>query len=54
MEQEPPRRGPDEGTNRRVLSSEMLFDGGRVVIIRHAGEEYRLQLTSSGKLILTK
>jgi hemin uptake protein HemP len=31
-----------------------FFGGGREVIIEHAGQEYRLQLTKRGKLILTK
>jgi len=38
---------------RTVLSRELL-GGARMVIIRHDEEEYRLQVTSSGKLILTK
>ena len=37
----------------RVSSSELLGDG-RLVVIEHAGQEYQLRLTSSGKLILTK
>lgn len=37
-----------------VLESAMLFSSGREVRIRHAGEEYRLRLTSNNKLILTK
>lgn len=36
------------------LDSRELFGAGREVIINHAGEEYRLRLTSQGKLILTK
>jgi hemin uptake protein HemP len=40
--------------NRRTISSEALMQGERVVVIRHGAEEYRLQLTSTGKLILTK
>ncbi len=31
-----------------------LFGGGREVIIEHERQEYRLQLTKQGKLILTK
>ncbi len=37
----------------RVSSSDLL-KGLRELIIEHAGEEYRLRLTSNGKLILTK
>ena len=31
-----------------------LRNGARELVIEHAGEEYRLRLTSKGKLILTK
>jgi hemin uptake protein HemP len=37
-----------------ALESTDLFRGGREVIIRHGGEQYRLRLTSSNKLILIK
>jgi hemin uptake protein HemP len=36
------------------VKSETLFGGAREVRIHHAGEVYRLQLTSAGKLLLTK
>ena len=36
------------------LDSQLLFQGGRAVSIRHNGEIYRLQATRQGKLILTK
>lgn len=36
------------------LDSRSLFRGGREVVIEHDGGEYRLRLTASGKLILTK
>jgi hemin uptake protein HemP len=32
----------------------MLFEGHSEIIIAHRGEEYRLRVTKSGKLILTK
>lgn len=35
-------------------SSEAIFRGLREVLIRHGSENYRLRITSSGKLILTK
>lgn len=38
---------------RRVTSTELLGQG-RELLIEHAGTVYRLQLTSTGKLILTK
>lgn len=37
-----------------VIEAERLFAGGREVIIAHRGEPYRLRITQSGKLILTK
>lgn len=38
----------------RVIASADLFAGYRELVIKHAGDEYRLRLTSQGKLILTK
>ena len=37
----------------RVLVSEILA-GGREAILEHDGQDYRLRITSNGKLILTK
>jgi hemin uptake protein HemP len=31
-----------------------LLGGGREAVLLHDGDEYRLRLTSNGKLILTK
>lgn len=36
------------------LNSRDLFVASREIIIEHASDEYRLRLTSQGKLILTK
>ena len=38
---------------KRIAVSELL-NGGREVVLLHDGDEYRLRLTSNGKLILTK
>lgn len=38
---------------RRLRSTDLLQDS-RELLIEHAGEDYRLRLTSNGKLILTK
>lgn len=38
---------------RRIEVKELL-GGAREVVLLHAREEYRLRLTSNGKLILTK
>jgi hemin uptake protein HemP len=37
----------------RVLVAEILA-GGREAILEHDGQDYRLRITSNGKLILTK
>jgi len=42
------------GKTPRMISSRDLLGGGRLVIIRHEQEDYRLQVTATGKLILTK
>jgi hemin uptake protein HemP len=52
---EPPRGGTDPPTVApAVLSSAALLAGAREVLIRHGEDTYRLKLTSSNKLILTK
>ena len=38
----------------RRVESETLFEGGREVVIVHHGQVYRLRITKSDKLILTK
>jgi hemin uptake protein HemP len=38
----------------RSIASDDLMGGERVIIIRHGKDEYRLRLTASDKLILTK
>lgn len=38
---------------KRVAVSDLL-GGGREAVLLHGGDEYRLRLTSNGKLILTK
>jgi len=39
---------------RAEVRSEDLLRGGRQIVILHDGQEYRLQVTKNGKLILTK
>jgi hemin uptake protein HemP len=36
------------------MSAAELFSGAKEIAIEHEGEEYRLRITSNGKLILTK
>jgi hemin uptake protein HemP len=38
----------------RSITSEALLAGQRMILIRHGSDEYRLQITGAGKLILTK
>jgi hemin uptake protein HemP len=47
---------PGQGATARppAVSSDALLRGGRELVIRHSGEEYRLRLTGNNKLILTK
>ena len=46
---------PEGGrSERKVVTSEELLGGARSIAIRHEGQEYRLQVTRNGKLILTK
>jgi hemin uptake protein HemP len=46
--------GIDRPDVTRWVSSDELLAGQRMIIIRHGREEYRLQVTGTGKLILTK
>ena len=43
-----------DATKHRRMTSETLFRGHGELRILHAGQEYRLSITSKGKLILTK
>ena len=45
---------PKSPPDRKVLRSEELFGTAREIKIRHNGQEYRLQVTRNGKLILIK
>jgi hemin uptake protein HemP len=38
----------------RRVATDTLLAGAREVILEHRGEHYRLRVTASGKLILTK
>lgn len=37
-----------------IVASADLFEGGREILIAHAGTYYRLKITRQGKLILNK
>jgi hemin uptake protein HemP len=50
----PPREPKAEAGEGADWSSEAIFRGRREVLIAHGPERYRLRITSSNKLILTK
>lgn len=59
MTAKPPPEGPASPgapatTAVRRIKIEDLLDGAREMILVHAGQDYRLRITSKGKLILTK
>lgn len=49
-----PPPAPREADGQRRLESGEILKGNRQVLILHEGQEYRLQVTKNGKLILTK
>ncbi|WP_309550342.1 hemin uptake protein HemP [Trichlorobacter ammonificans] len=52
-----PRRATEKGRpdmSGKALASTALFGDQKMLVILHNGEEYRLRITSSNKLILTK
>lgn len=44
----------DPNASRNRISSQQLFASQNEVVIEHNNEDYRLRITSNGKLILTK
>jgi hemin uptake protein HemP len=48
------RTAGNPGATTKTITSTELFGSSKLIIIRHAGEEYRLSITSKDKLILTK
>ena len=45
---------PERGTKPRRLKVSEMLGGEREAILEHGGQDYRLRITASGKLILTK
>lgn len=39
---------------RKSINSDMLFTSSNEIVIQHREQQYRLRLTRTGKLILTK
>jgi hemin uptake protein HemP len=54
MQSDTKERAQGRPADRKVLRSEELFGSAREITIRHNGQEYRLQVTRNGKLILIK
>ena len=55
MPEKPDQKGQQSAAKMpRMILSRELPGGDKVVIIRHEQEDYRLQVTAAGKLILTK
>ncbi|QDT01374.1 hemin uptake protein HemP [Adhaeretor mobilis] len=48
------RAGIETPSNVRTLDATDLFCGQKQVVIRHAGEDYRLIVTRNNRLILQK
>ncbi|MBD2747515.1 hemin uptake protein HemP [Microvirga sp. BT688] len=45
---------PDRAPPAKEIDVASLIGAGREVVLLHRGERYRLRVTASGKLILTK
>lgn len=50
----PPQPARPDSAPPQTLTSAELMQGRREIVIVHQGENYRLQQTRNGKLILTK
>jgi len=53
-ERDTPKRPVRPGPPIRRIAIGEILGGGREAVLLHDGIEYRLRLTSNGKLILTK
>jgi hemin uptake protein HemP len=54
IEQDGKRRPEDPSQPVLIVDSSVLLKGQRELIVRHADSRYRLRLTASNKLIMTK
>lgn len=50
----PPDQPKSEPPDRREVDSQELMRGEKILVIRHAGEQYRLVVTRNNRLILQK
>jgi hemin uptake protein HemP len=54
MADDPDKKAAAQPAERKVIRSEELLGTAREITIRHNGQDYRLQITRNGKLILIK
>ncbi len=54
IEQDGKRKPEEPNPSVRVVDSSALLQGQRELVVRHADSRYRLRLTASNKLIMTK
>jgi len=54
IDQDGKRKPEEPSPSALVVDSSTLLKGQRELIVRHAGSRYRLRLTASNKLIMTK
>ena len=54
IDQEGKRKPEEPSPSALVVDSSALLKGQRELIVRHAASRYRLRLTASNKLIMTK
>ena len=54
IEQDGKRKPEEPSPSVLVIDSSALLKGQRELIVRHADSRYRLRLTASNKLIMTK
>ncbi len=54
IDQDSKRKPEEPGPSVLVVDSSTLLKGQRELIVRHADSRYRLRLTASNKLIMTK
>ncbi|HTE83010.1 MAG TPA: hemin uptake protein HemP [Reyranella sp.] len=54
IEQDGKRKQEEPNPSVLVIDSSALLKGQRELIVRHADSRYRLRLTASNKLIMTK
>lgn len=54
VQDKPSKQKGDQRSLARAVEADSLLQGEKQVVIRHAGEEYRLIVTRNNRLILQK